>query len=80
MNFFVGNLADRFRPYPECKTGIVNLRSGTAFRGVIWRISGPFLVLRNVEMTSDRDNVMRRAVDGEIIVERSQIDFIQVTG
>jgi hypothetical protein len=47
---------DRFRPYPQLRQVIVNLKSGTAFRALIWRRSGPFLVLREVEMLSDRDS------------------------
>lgn len=71
---------DRFRPYPELKTGIVNLKSGTSFRCVVWRVVGAFVVLRNVEMFQDRDHTERHAVDGEVIVKLSDIDFIQVVG
>lgn len=67
-----------FRRYPELRTVIVNLRSGTAFRGVVWRHDGPYLVLRNVEMLSDRDTAARRAVDGEVLVQRVDVDFLQV--
>ena len=74
------NLFDHFRPYPELRTGIINLKSGTSFRGVVWRLTGSFVVLRNVEMLSDRDNVNHRIVDGEVAVMRSEIDFMQVVG
>lgn len=67
-----------FRRYPELRTVIVNLRSGTAFRAVVWRHAGPYVVLREVEMLADRDNTARKAVDGEIAVLRGDIDFIQV--
>ena len=69
---------DRFRPYPELKTGIINLKSGTSFKGVVWKVAGEFVVLRNVEMLQDRDHAERHAVDGEVIVEITDIDFIQV--
>jgi hypothetical protein len=69
---------DRFRPYPTLRTVIVNLRSGTSFRGVIWRRSGPFVVIRNAEMLQDRDTVVKKAVDGEIAVKLADIDFVQV--
>jgi len=72
------NILDRFRPYPELKTGIINLKSGTSFRGVIWRLVEPYMVLRNVEILQDRDHAERHAVDGEVIVKLSDIDFIQV--
>ncbi|MCJ7529815.1 MAG: hypothetical protein MUO64_02125 [Anaerolineales bacterium] len=67
-----------FRPYPELKSAIVNLHSGTSFRCVVWRIAGAFVVLRNVEMLQDRDHAARHIVDGEVVVKLSDIDFIQV--
>ena len=70
---------DRLRTYPELRTGIVNLTSGTAFRGVIWRRSGPYMVLRNAEMLLDRGRPEKRAVDGEVAVKLADVDFIQVT-
>ena len=72
------NILDRFRPYPELKTVIVNLRSGTSFRAVVMKCAGQFVVLRNVTMMQDRDNTTRRAVDGEVIVKLADIDFMQV--
>lgn len=69
---------DRFRPYPELRTVIVNLRSGTSFRGVIWRRTGPFVVVRNTEMLQDRGQAERHTLDGEVIVKLADIDFIQV--
>jgi hypothetical protein len=70
---------DRFRPYPQLRQVIVNLKSGTAFRALIWRRSGPFLVLREVEMLSDRDSRMQpRATSGEVLVQLVDVDFIQV--
>jgi len=73
MSFF-----DRFRPYPELHMAIVNLTSGTAFRGVIWRRRGPFLVLRSAELLQDRDTAVNKKVDGEVIVKMADVDFIQV--
>ncbi len=72
------NIFDRFRPYPELKTVIVNLRSGTSFRAVVMKCAGQFVVLRNVEMLQDRDNVARKMVDGEVIVKMVDVDFMQV--
>ena len=69
---------DRFRPYPELRAAIINLKSGTSFRGVVWRHAGPYVVIRQVEMLQDRDNASRSAVDGEVAVSRADIDFIQV--
>lgn len=69
-------ILDFFRPYPELRTVIVNLKSGRAFRGVVWRRRGPFMVLRNAELLKDRAGGNR--LDGEVLVERVDIDFIQV--
>lgn len=67
-----------FRKYPELRTVIVNLRSGTSFRALVWHHAGPYMVLREVEMLQDRDNTARKAVDGEVVVKLADIDFVQV--
>jgi small nuclear ribonucleoprotein (snRNP)-like protein len=72
------NIFDRFRPYPELKMVIVNLRSGTSFRAVVMKCAGQFVVLRNVTMMQDRDNTARKVVDGEVIVKLADVDFMQV--
>lgn len=55
---------------------LVNLRSGRAFRGVLWERKGRWLVLRDAQ-------VMERGVepvslDGEVILDRDAIEFVQV--
>lgn len=72
------SIADLFRRYPELRTAIVNLKSGTSFRGVIWRHVGAYVVIRNAEMLQDRDSAVRRVVDGEVVVLMADIDFVQV--
>jgi small nuclear ribonucleoprotein (snRNP)-like protein len=68
-----------WQPYPQLRRVIVNLKSGTVFRGLIWQRKGPFLVLREVEMLSDRDSKMEpRGTNGEILVQLVDVDFIQV--
>jgi small nuclear ribonucleoprotein (snRNP)-like protein len=74
------NLSGLFRPYPVLKTGIINLHSGTSFRGVVYQVAGAFMVLRNAEMLQDRGQAARHVVDGEVIVRITDIDFIQVVG
>lgn len=70
---------DRFRPYPELRTVIVNLKSGTAFRGLVWRRRGPFMILRQTEILRDVSNrISAQALDGEVAVKMVDIDFIQV--
>lgn len=59
------------------KRGIVNLKSGRTFRGILWKQTGPLVVMRQAEMLeAGRDPV---PVDGEVVVERSEIEFIQLT-
>lgn len=72
---------DRFRPYPELRTVIVNLKnSETVFRGVVWQRRGPFVILRNTTLLGDPRQAGKDAtrVDGEVLVQLADIDFIQV--
>lgn len=56
---------------------LVNLDGGRAFNGVLWAQRGPLLVLRNAELLEPgREPV---ALDGDIVIERDRIDFVQVT-
>lgn len=57
---------------------LVNLKSGSAFRGILWQHRGPLLVLRGAELLET--GAEPRPVDGEIVVERSNVDFVQVLG
>lgn len=57
------------------KRVVVNL-SDKAFSGVLWAKRGPLLVLRDAELLEAGREPQR--VDGEIVIERSQVEFIQV--
>lgn len=67
-----------FDRYPVCRQVIVNTRTDRAFRGVLWRRRWGYLVLRNVEMLRERGEAM--PMDGEVVIEASNVDFIQVVG
>lgn len=54
---------------------IVNLKSGQSLDGFLIRQSGQLLFLRETALLDAGDNPI--AIDGEVIVERSEIDFIQ---
>lgn len=72
-------MSNWLRRYPTLETVIVNLRSGTVFRGVIYREAGRFLVLRHVEMLSDRDSKMDpRPMNGDVLVASADVDFMQI--
>jgi small nuclear ribonucleoprotein (snRNP)-like protein len=65
-----------FDGYPELRQVIVNTKTDRAFRGVLWRTRRGYLVLRNAEMVRERGEVV--SLDGEVVIERSNVDFIQV--
>lgn len=57
------------------KRVMVNLLSGTAVDGILWDDRGPLIVLRDANVHT---NGQSSPLDGEVIVERDQIDFTQV--
>jgi small nuclear ribonucleoprotein (snRNP)-like protein len=57
---------------------VVNLRTGRAFVGILWAQRGPLLVLRNVVM--HEPGTAPAQMDGEVVVERHEVEFIQVSG
>lgn len=76
----MGWFSSWFRPYPELRGVIVNCKSGTVFRGLVWRRRGGWLVLREVELLSDRGNDLRqpKGLTGEVLVGVGDVDFVQV--
>jgi hypothetical protein len=54
---------------------VVNL-ADKAFAGILWAQRGPLLVLRDVELLEAGREAQR--VDGEVVVERSRVEFTQV--
>lgn len=62
--------------YPCLKRVIVNTRTDRAFRGVLWAKRGGYLVLRNAELLKPKGETV--AVDGEVVIEAANVDFIQV--
>lgn len=55
---------------------MVNLRSGRAVSGVVVAQDGPLLQLKSATVHEPGEQGGVR-VDGEIVVEREQVDFIQ---
>ena len=64
-----------WQKYPEKQNSIVNLKTNTSFRGIIWDIRGKFMVMKNVEMMT---NDGPKALDGEVVIQLSDVEFIQV--
>lgn len=65
------------RPYGVAlrRRVVVNLDTGDAFRGVLWARKGPLLVLRDVEAVIANGSM---PIDGEVVVERARVSFVQV--
>lgn len=54
---------------------VVNLDDGTTISGVIFQQAGPLLLLKNAHLlASNADPV---PLDGDVIVERARVVFIQ---
>lgn len=58
---------------------VVNLLNGKAIEGVLWQEARDLLVLKGAILHDPASNGPV-AVDGEVLVERSRIDFVQVVG
>jgi len=58
------------------KTVIVTLKSGMAFRGVLFDADPETIVLRNAEAVEAGTDLPVK-VDGEVLIDRSQVEFMQ---
>lgn len=67
-----------WRPPCLLRSVIVNLQTSpeTALRGVLWQSRGAWLVLREVQVL--KANAPSTAVDGEVVIHRAMVTFIQV--
>lgn len=54
---------------------VVNLHGGQALEGVLFKQSGPLLVLKNASLLEPGADPL--PIDGDAIVERGQVLFIQ---
>ncbi len=55
---------------------IVTLKDGMAFAGVLFDVDKELVILRNTASIGDHGE--RVPVDGEVILERSEIAFLQL--
>lgn len=58
------------------KSVIVTLQNGAAFAGVLYDVDPEIIVLRNSASVGDHGE--RVPVDGEVLLQRSEIAFIQL--
>lgn len=64
------------RRWPICQRVLVNLEDGRAFAGVLYAKRGPLLVLREARLIEPGTEAV--PVDGEVLIERPKVAFIQV--
>lgn len=64
--------------YPVRREVIVNTRSGEDFRGVLWRATSGYLILRNAQLLRAREAPL--PMDAEVVVPRENVKFLQVFG
>ena len=57
---------------------MVNLTTGTVFDGILWQARGGLLVLREASIHEPRGERPWRKVDGEVVLEVSRVEFVQV--
>ena len=57
---------------------MVNLKTDKAFSGVLIRKTGPLLELADAELLEVNRPPVK--IDGTVLVERGNVDFVQVTG
>lgn len=62
--------------WPIRKRVLVNLDDGRAFDGILYARRGPLLVLRNARLIEP--GAEPADLDGEVIVERPRVSFMQV--
>lgn len=65
-----------FERYPVLRRVIVSTKTGKSFRGVLWQRRTGYLVLRNAQLLKARGEVV--AMDGEVVIDVANIDFVQV--
>ena len=65
-----------WRRWPICRRVLVNLDDGRAFNGILYSRRGPLLLLRQAQLIEPGNDPVE--VDGEVLIERPRVSFIQV--
>lgn len=55
-------------------TVLVNTKTEQAFKGILWKSTGPLLVLKDAEKWEGNNPY---PVDGEVIIAKDNIDYMQ---
>lgn len=57
---------------------LVQMKSGRAFTGIQWQRRRDLLVLKGAEMLEPGNQP--QTMDGEVVLDRAEIDYVQVAG
>ncbi len=63
-------------PYPVLRKVIVHTKTERSFRGALWARRRGYLLLRDVEMLSNKAEAIK--MPGETLIESDNVDFVQV--
>lgn len=58
-------------------TVVASLKTGSAFRGVLFDVDGRSLVLRSAEALTGEGDRVPIPVDGELVLARAEVEFLQ---
>lgn len=72
-----GGGRDRLLRERLCDKVVVTLKSGSAFSGVLFKADGRSVILRDTQALGAAPNGDHVAVDGELVLFRTDIDFLQ---
>ena len=64
--------------YPQVREVIVTTKTDKSFRGILWERRRGYIVLRKASLLQARADAIK--MDGEVMIERDNVDFIQVIG
>lgn len=65
-----------WRPPCLLRAVIINLTDGNAIQGVLWSSRGPWLTVRESKLLVPNANAT--VIDGEAVLHRDRVTFIQV--
>ena len=71
---FAGASWWRARRYIVRRRVVVNLRTGTGVSGVITDVRGPLLIVRDATV---HDGDQAAPADGEVVIDRANVDYVQ---
>jgi ABC-type Fe3+-siderophore transport system permease subunit len=73
----VGAARDRLLRERMCDKVVATLKTGAAFSGVLFKVDGQALILRDTQALGAGPGGDHLAVDGELILFRADIEYLQ---